>query len=373
MKILEVVPTWPTTTFLTRHMIQLSQQLPSIQVGVTTSPENSMLNSFDTSKTMDVVPLYFGTPLRRIQATLLGIMNYSSKPDLSLREKAILNLIEKNNPDIVHFHFNFLFDLHILPFKLGIPFTVSLRGPEIQMGAFTDKIYREKLCKILQRATAIHTVCDALGTKATEYCQTELPVFTVRTSVPIPAKPEKTVANTNSLISVARLYWKKGFHDLIRAMIYLPNVSLNIVGDGEEHHHLSYLIHSLNLQDRVHLLGELPYEEFELLMRRSTAYVQASMEEGFSNSLAEAMALGKPVFVTDVGGTAELIEEGKNGMFIPMGDPIGMAKKIEQHLFDTQLMQQLGLAARETAEREFSDEKHVQGFVEFYNYAYQNK
>ena len=205
-----------------------------------------------------------------------------------------------------------------------------------------------------------------------EMCQCQLPLFTIRTSIPIPEQFEKTASDTHSLITVGRLFWKKGFHDLIRSMKYIPNVSLNIVGDGEERTHLNYLIQSLSLQDRVHLLGKLPYEEFESLVRQSTAYVQSSLEEGFSNSLAEAMALGKPAFVTNVGGTGELIKDGKNGIYIPMGDPIGMAKQFEL-LFDIPLMQQLGLAARETAEHEFTDEKHVKEFVKFYNYVFEKR
>lgn len=368
MKILEVVPSWPTTTFLTRHIVDLSQHL-SIDVGVAGYGDADMANVFDTSHDVKLVPLYFGSVARRLSTTLSGFISYTDKSNLSLRQKAILKLIENNKPDIIHFHFNFLFDLCYLPLELGIPYTVSLRGPEVQMVAFTDLEYRKKLCKILQQAAAIHTVCDALGTKVIDYSQTDLPVFTIRTAVPMPKEPEITASDTRSLISVGRLYWKKGFHDLIRAMTYQPDISLKIIGEGEEWIHLKYLIHSLNLQDRVQLMGKLPYDEFETLVRKSTAYVQASMEEGFSNSVAEAMALGKPVFATDVGGTGELIKDGKNGIHIPMGDPQGMAKQFEK-LHDIPLMQRLGLAARETAEQEFSAEKHTKGFIEFYEYVF---
>lgn len=367
MKILEVVPDWPTTTFLTRHIADLSQHI-SVEVGVAGYGDTDMSNVFSTKQDVKLVPLYLGSKVRRITKTLSGLISYPDKPHLSIREKAVLKLLEKSSPDIVHFHINFLFDLCYLPLELGIPFTVSLRGPEVQMVAFTDLEYRKKLCGILQQAAAIHTVCDALGKRVIEYCQTDLPVITVRTAVPMPEDPEKTASDTRSLITVGRLYWKKGIHDLIRAMSYQPDISLKIVGEGEEWLHLKYLIESLNLQDRVQLLGKLPYEEFEALMRNSTAYVQASMEEGFSNSVAEAMALGKPAFVTDVGGTGELIKDGENGIYIPMGDPIGIAKQFDK-LFDIQLMQRLGEAARKTAEYEFSGEKHTKEFVEFYEYA----
>jgi len=369
MKILEITPTWPTTTFLTRHIFLL--QHLSVQVGVVSAGGQDLSNVFETDQNMNILQLYFGTHVDRIKGFLKALRYKPNKVKLSIRERALLDIIQQNKPDILHFHFGYqAFILQPIAIELGIPFTVSLRGPEVQMVAFTDKIYRKKFCKLLQQAAAIHTVCDELGIKAMDMCQSRLPLFTIRTSIPIPHEFEKTASHTQSLITVGRLYWKKGFHDLIRAMQYIPDVSLNIVGDGEERPHLTHLIQSLGLQDRVYLLGKLPYDEFEILVRQSTAYVQSSLEEGFSNSLAEAMALGKPVFVTNVGGTGELIKEGENGIYIPMGDPIGMAKQFEL-LFDIPLMQRLGLAARETAEYEFTDEKHVQKFVRFYEYVFQ--
>ena len=152
MKILEVVPDWPTITFLTRHIADLSQQL-SIQVGVATPTQNSMANVFDVAQNINIIPLYLGTPARRIKASLIELINYSRKSHLSIREKALLRAIQKSNPDVIHFHFDYLaFDLSHLALELGIPFTVSLRGPEVQMVAFTDEDYKKRLCKMMQRA-----------------------------------------------------------------------------------------------------------------------------------------------------------------------------------------------------------------------------
>jgi hypothetical protein len=96
--------------------------------------------------------------------------------------------------------------------------------------------------------------------------------------------------------------------------------------------------------------------------------VQSSLAEGFSNSTAEALAVGAPVFATDVGGTSELIRDGENGFLLPPLRPECWADKL-QLAQDKVLMARLRVAAYETARYAFSPSAHARQFIEFYRQA----
>lgn len=192
--------------------------------------------------------------------------------------------------------------------------------------------------------------------------------------MPIPANVhQRPNGSTVKLVSVGRLHWSKGYSDLVRAMRFLPShYSLSLVGDGPESSHIRYLVSDLNLEDRVNLAGTLPYNAIQQLLSESHAYVQSSVVEGFSNSLAEAMAKGMPVFTTPVGGTMEIIQDDHNGVVIPTRDP-KMIAEILLKAEDVSLMRRVAANARLTAEREFAEDRHARNFELFYRAALCNE
>jgi len=146
------------------------------------------------------------------------------------------------------------------------------------------------------------------------------------------------------------------------------NAELTIVGDGPAKEELVYWIHALGLDHSVRLPGKLPYEEFSRLMKNSHAFVQSSVAEGFSNATAEAMALGLPVFATDVGGTAEIIQDGVNGFLLDPFKPETWWEKLVL-VKDARLMESVGQAGWKTAGEFFSAERHAREFADFYEKA----
>ena len=88
-------------------------------------------------------------------------------------------------------------------------------------------------------------------------------------------------------------------------------------------------------------------------IEKTSLFLLTSYSEGVSNALIEAMALGLPVIATDVpsGGTVELIEHGKNGWIIPVGDEAALEKAMDKLLSDRDLAERLGAQARMLQER----------------------
>lgn len=110
----------------------------------------------------------------------------------------------------------------------------------------------------------------------------------------------------------------------------LPGARLVLVGDGSERHALERSGRERGLAERVHFLGfrsdlEGIYSDLDLV-------VNASLNEGTPVALIEAMAAGAPVLATAVGGTPDLLEDGRLGRLVPPQDPGALASGAEEIL-----------------------------------------
>ena len=132
------------------------------------------------------------------------------------------------------------------------------------------------------------------------------------------------------ILSVGRLTKAKDYPTLIRAFALVRRkypARLMILGEGEERAKLEALAQELGLQDDISLPGfvDNPYA----YMARAAVFVLSSAWEGFGNVLVEAMAVGTPVVATGCpSGPAEILEGGKWGKLVPVGDANAMAQAI---------------------------------------------
>jgi len=110
----------------------------------------------------------------------------------------------------------------------------------------------------------------------------------------------------------------------------LPALHLALIGDGEEREDLAEHAHTLGIRDRVHFPGwqrDLPwiYGGLDLV-------ALSSINEGTPVSLIEAVASGRPVVATSVGGVPEVLEHGKLGILVPPGDADAFAAGLRRAL-----------------------------------------
>jgi glycosyltransferase involved in cell wall biosynthesis len=130
------------------------------------------------------------------------------------------------------------------------------------------------------------------------------------------------------ILGIGRLTKEKDFPILIQAFELVRRVypaRLVILGEGEERPRLEALVQKLGIKSDVDLPGfvENPYK----YMKRSGVFVLSSKYEGFGNVLVEAMACGTPVVATACpGGPAEILDGGRWGLLVPVGDAQEMAK-----------------------------------------------
>lgn len=132
------------------------------------------------------------------------------------------------------------------------------------------------------------------------------------------------------VLGVGRLVGNKGFQDLIRAFALVNQQRrsrLIILGEGGERAALQALINELGIADRADLVGFV--DNPLAYMSRSNVFVLSSEYEGLPNSLIQAMALGTPVVSTDCqSGPSEILDGGRLGELVPVGDHAAMAKSI---------------------------------------------
>jgi glycosyltransferase involved in cell wall biosynthesis len=182
---------------------------------------------------------------------------------------------------------------------------------------------------------------------------------TIYTAVPVPDPlPPYNPDCSDGLhfVSVGRIHWTKAFHDLLLALknLFKHGISarLTIIGNGPDEARLRFWIEKFGLQNHAYLPEKLDTDQIREIMGRAHAYVQTSLAEGFSNTVAEAMAWGCPVFATDVGGTAELIRDGGNGFLLQPLQPGSWFKRLELAK-DRSLMKRIREAGYETARQQF--------------------
>jgi colanic acid/amylovoran biosynthesis glycosyltransferase len=158
------------------------------------------------------------------------------------------------------------------------------------------------------------------------------------------------VTSEPKLCCIARLSGQKGLPILIqaaaKARTEVPNLQLNLVGDGELREELEAMIESLGLQANVRILGWQDSESVRRQIVTSRAMVLPSFAEGLPVVIMEAQALMRPVIVTAIAGTPELVD-ANSGWVVPAGSIDKVAEAMVQALTtDPHVLDKLGAEGR---------------------------
>lgn len=171
------------------------------------------------------------------------------------------------------------------------------------------------------------------------------------------------------IVYVANLHYYKGHEELVRAVALLKDKypRLRALCPGRNAGALEFLqglCAELGVADRIFFPGER--KDISAFFALADIAVHPSHQEGFSNSILEAMTAGKPMVVSNVGGCPEAVLEGVNGFVTPPQDAASLAGALDRLLADDALRSRMGQAARERIESEFAIERTVEQYVEFY-------
>lgn len=160
---------------------------------------------------------------------------------------------------------------------------------------------------------------------------------------------------------------QKGFSYLLEALEIVNRsrpARLIIIGNGKKEK-LEELSMKLSIRGKTDFFSTVP-NPFPYVAK-ADIFACSSLYEGLSNVILEALALGKPVISTDhKHGANEIIENGKNGILVPIRDPQKMAQAILKVLEDAELRQSLEEEARKRSEN-FSREKMISGYEKLFS------
>lgn len=173
------------------------------------------------------------------------------------------------------------------------------------------------------------------------------------------------------IFSLGRLVYYKGFEYLIETVKSLPNdIIILIAGIGELKEKLQEHISKHNLQDRVKLLGKIPFEELGAYYQLCDIFCLPSTErsEAFGVVQIEAMAFGKPVISTSIKGSGVdwVNLNNVSGIIVPPKDTNRLAEAIMELLTDEKKYQLLSIGAKKRYEEVFTKDKMVDSFKSLY-------
>ena len=190
-------------------------------------------------------------------------------------------------------------------------------------------------------------------------------------SIPNPVIP--IASGTSSLsnkriVTAGRLVPIKGFSSLIRSFKIVisrfPEWQLDIWGEGPCRSSLEEEIDRCGLSGRVHMRG--PSNDIQKEMVSDSIFVCTSQFEGFGLTIVEAMSCGLPVVSYDCDfGPGEIIEDGKDGFLVPVGDEDTLAERICSLIEDEGLRKRVGVAALEKSKK-YNIENLIRTWMELF-------
>jgi len=255
---------------------------------------------------------------------------------------------------------------------------VSLRGSDIHYYPVIDHVYRQKLKEILSRADGIHCVCIEILERARDLAGSELfkgkVIYTALSdgvyNMQLSGKHENPRVE---IISVGRLDWGKGLeHGLVAARALMErgvDFHWRIIGDGEYRLPLQWAVRDMGLQERVVLTGPMKHQDVLAILKSADVFFHPSIHEGISNAVLEAMALGLPVVVSDVGGMREAISTEAVGMLVPPRDWRAMADALENLALNQKLRIDMGVSASNFVRSHFTAQAQTKGFLALFRKA----
>jgi glycosyltransferase involved in cell wall biosynthesis len=162
-------------------------------------------------------------------------------------------------------------------------------------------------------------------------------------------------ATEHVVLTVASFRSVKGYRFLVEAIPLVlkdvPKTVFLFVGNGNEKPKIVRHIKELGVSEKVTFAGSVSPELMPLYYAVADIFVLPSISEGFSLTVLEAMASGKPIVATSTGAIPELVHDGVSGILVKPMDPVALAKAITKFLMDPSFRENAGRLSREIAKK----------------------
>ena len=297
-------------------------------------------------------------------------------PDISQLRTLITNI----KPDIIHAHHAFTY-IPLLSLRVGEVYNIPrvLTNHSIMIGYDYELLWKTSSYFLLpyryyiSKAQVIISVSKAADKFISGFVSGNVKRVIIPNAIDTDRfKPPKKDPITPTILFIGRLVYRKGVHVLLRAFSYVvkeePQAKLVIAGKGYMKPILRTLALKLNIRGNVKFKGYVPEEEKPTLYKRSSIVAIPSIYgESFGIVALEAIASGRPVVASNIGGLREIIDNGSEGFLVNPNSPKELADKIIMLLQDKKLYKRMTLQARVKAERTYSWDKVIHNIIDVYS------
>ena len=261
------------------------------------------------------------------------LANVRRRPWLALLVPALLasfvRAARRSEADLLHAHW---LAAGWVAARSGKPYVVQVWGTDVELARRVPALARG----ILRGARLVIAASTELAAAAEQLGARDVRVIPSGVDLPAEIGAEAVPAE---VLYAGRLSPEKGVLELVEAA---RGLNLVVAGDGP-------------LRARVPgARGFVPHDELQGLYARAAVVACPSRREGFGVACLEAMAHGRPVVASAVGGLRDLVADGKTGLLVPPRDPAALRAALERLLGDPELRRRLGAAGRERARERFS-------------------
>ena len=283
-------------------------------------------------------------------------------------------LLRENDYDLVHAFFGFPTGWLCYRSANKLPYIISLRGSDVPGEharlKLDYKILGPVFGAIWKKAAALVGCSRGLKDRALKFLPS-VAIDVIPNGVDLdrfgPAETNER-SDILKLVTVGRLSVTKRVGMLIDAVETLHRdgckVHFTIVGGGQMQQQLKKIVLGRSLSDIIEITGRISAENMPQLYRQNDIFVSASMQEGMSNAMLEAMASGLPIITTRCEGVEELIAD--NGLVVEQANAEQIANAVRKLADDRQAHKQMSIAARKRAEK-FSWNKAALSYIEQYH------
>lgn len=392
MKILHVLdhykPHFSGYVFRTSYILKYQKELGLDPVVVTSPKQGNVKESIEE---IDSITVY-----RTAQNGFGDIPFIREIKLMNTLQKKIEEVIKLENPDIIHAHSPSLNGIPALRAgrKYGIPVAYEIRAfwedAAVDHRTFKESSFKYRVSRfietgLLKRADALFTICSGLRDDIVSRNIPEQKVAVIPNCVDTdffsPLEPEKDLIARHGLSDkvvfgfIGSFYQYEGLDLLIGSfpsvLKTIKNARLLLVGDGPDNENISQRVKANGLEDKVIFTGKVPHAEIKnyYSVMDFLVYPRKSMrltELVTPLKPLEAMAMGKIIAGSDVGGIKELITHGRDGFLFKAGDVEGLSRLLVELSMNKENLKAFSLAAIETVQKRHNWESAVKGYLPVY-------
>jgi glycosyltransferase involved in cell wall biosynthesis len=284
--------------------------------------------------------------------------------------RSLYRAFRRSRPDVVHCHNATAAIFAALPARLAGVKTVIVTRHGLVKPPY--QLRRELKFALASRwCDWIVGVCEGTRTnlRAAPFAARDRIIHIYNGAWPANIRAIPRPKNGFTLLYVGRLAPLKDHATLLRAVAitrtHHPDVQLWIVGDGPQEFSLRKLTDELGLNECVTFFGE--QADVSPFMLAADLFVSSSVTEGLPVSLLEAMSVGLPAVVTDVGGMGEIARLSGAVTLVPSSDPEGMARALCDAVVRRQELPKIGQLATHCYEKYFRPERMLDDYMGLYS------